>query len=372
MQLLPTSVRKELGWTPYIWLIYLGFLFIEPIERHASVAYWAWLTLSIAVFLVLYLRAHWYGDRRSLLMVLGILLLGIVYMPFNSGAACFFIYAASLLPFNVSPRAFFGLLAAEIAIVLLELRLFHVDLLSALTAIVFSVLIGASSLHFAEKRRANRKLQLAQDEIEHLAKLAERERIARDLHDVLGHTLSLITLKSELAGRLLDKHPGEQTLSARREIADIEQAARVALAEVRQAIVGYRSEGLAAEIERAQQTLEAAGVKLHCESKPPALSPAEETVLSLALREAVTNIVRHAQARSCRLHMSEQDNCVSLTVEDDGRGGVLLEGNGLRGMRERVEAFGGRFLCESNPVPMHGTRITLGLPVKMHSEAVSS
>jgi len=98
------------------------------------------------------------------------------------------------------------------------------------------------------------------------------------------------------------------------------------------------------------------------------MTPAEETVLSLALREAVTNIVRHAEARTCRLRLSEENNYISLVVEDDGRGGIFFEGNGLRGMRERVEAFGGYFTCEGT----QGTRIVLGLPTKIHSEAVPS
>lgn len=368
MRLLPTSVKKELGWTPFIWLVYLGFLFIEPIANHEGLVSWLWLVLALAVFLSLYLMAHWYTGKRGLLVVLGIVLLGIVYMPFNSGAACFFIYAASLFPYAyaVSAKAFLGLMSAEVAVIALETWLFHVNLSAALSGIVFSILIGASSLHFAEKKRAHTKLQLAQHEIEHLAKTAERERIARDLHDVLGHTLSLITLKSELAGRLLDKNSAQQTALARNEIRDIEQTARQALAEVREAIVGYRSEGFAAEMERAERTLEAAGVKLQCETKPPALSPAEETVLSLALREAVTNIVRHAEARTCRLRLSEENNYVSLVVEDDGRGGVFFEGNGLRGMRERVEAFGGYFICEGK----NGTRIVLGLPTKIHPDTV--
>jgi two-component system sensor histidine kinase DesK len=207
--------------------------------------------------------------------------------------------------------------------------------------------------------RANAKLQMAHEEIEQLAKLAERERIARDLHDVLGHTLSVIVLKSELAGRLFSRDPQR----AAAEIADVEMISRTALTEVREAIRGYRAEGLAAEIKRAHSTLDAAGVTLVCEDKPPELTPAVESVVSLIVREAVTNIVRHAQASRCSMSFSAQNGHTSLVVEDDGRGGVRAEGNGLRGMRERIEALGGQFAVDGS----RGTRLTILLPTDVHA-----
>src|SRR5579875_3150713 len=123
---------------------------------------------------------------------------------------------------------------------------------------IMTVARGAGSIAAGAQKRARQKLQLAQEQIEHLAKVAERERIARDLHDVLGHTLSVVVLKSELAGKLL----GTDAERARREIGELEQIARKALGEVREAIRGYRTEGIAAEIARARRALDAAGVRL--------------------------------------------------------------------------------------------------------------
>jgi two-component system sensor histidine kinase DesK len=196
-----------------------------------------------------------------------------------------------------------------------------------------------------------------------LAAVAERERIARDLHDVLGHTLSVIVLKAELAGRLVERDPER----AIREMADVERTARTALAEVREAIGGYRAKGLAAELEMARGTLAAAGVALSCESPIPRLAVEEETVLALAVREAVTNIVRHARAQHCRMRFANTaDKFRSLVVEDDGAGmlqaGVRhIEGNGLRGMRERVVALGGRLLIGDGDGV--GTTLRIELPV---------
>jgi two-component system sensor histidine kinase DesK len=218
------------------------------------------------------------------------------------------------------------------------------------------LIIGGSNIFFAQQKRADCKLRMAHEEIEALAALAERERIARDLHDVLGHTLSVITLKAELAGRLMERDPQR----AAAEIADVERTARKALAEVREAIGGYRSRGLGAEIEAARKTLEAAGVQMIAEAASTGgLTAAEETVLALALRESVTNIVRHAKAKTCRLRFVTEDGRRRLLVEDDGQSSQVREGNGLRGMRERVEALGGRVEMECRA----GTRLTIELPL---------
>ena len=122
--------------------------------------------------------------------------------------------------------------------------------------------MGLSNIHFAVNNRADQKLRMAHEEIEHLAKVAERERIARDLHDVLGHTLTLISVKSTLAGKLLDKDPEK----ARSEIADIEKVSRDAMSEIRNTLRGYSSYKLSEEMERAQATLESAGVAVNTES----------------------------------------------------------------------------------------------------------
>ena len=247
-------------------------------------------------------------------------------------------------------------------IIVSEARFFHLGWANSLFTIFMLVIIGGSNIFFAQQKRSDFKLRLANEEIEALAAVAERERIARDLHDVLGHTLSLIVLKAELAGRLLDAASGSSTIRARAELADVERTARTALAEVREAIGGYRSKGLAAEIEAARRTLDAAGVTLTADavsSNLTGLSAQEETVLALAMREAVTNIVRHARATTCRLRFGSENGRRRLIVEDDGQNTTTQEGNGLRGMRERVEALGGNVNLDRS----HGTRLSIELPL---------
>ena len=215
----------------------------------------------------------------------------------------------------------------------------------------YAVVLGAGNTYAARQAFA----------AERLAKMAERERIARDLHDVLGHTLSVIILKAELAGKLLDR----DLQRAKAEIADVEKISREALAEVRHTIRGYRSEGLQVEIERAKSTLETAGVAVEYHSARVGITPAQESVLALALREAVTNVVRHAQAKTCRLQLLQVNGVCRLEIQDDGRGGLHAEGDGLRGMRERIEALGGSLLQDAHA----GTKLTITLPLAANAHS---
>jgi two-component system sensor histidine kinase DesK len=280
-----------------------------------------------------------------------------VVAPINQGAATFFIFAAAFIPFCVSTeRAAIGLMAGIVALAAIEKQIFQLSGWFLFYAGGMSLAVGGGNIYFAQRNRALAKLRMANDEIEHLAKVAERERIARDLHDVLGHTLSVITLKSELAGKLIDRDPAR----AGKEIREVEEISRQALSEVRDAIRGYRSQGLAAELVQARATLETAGVTVKCETASVQLPALQESVLSMAVREAVTNVVRHAHATTCYLRLEQRNGSCRLEIEDDGRGGSQNEGNGLRGMRERVEILGGTLHrhCQS------GTKLTITLPLK--------
>jgi len=190
-----------------------------------------------------------------------------------------------------------------------------------------------------------------------LTQMAERERIARDLHDVLGHTLSVITLKAELAGWLLTQPNGHERVS--KEMADVERIAARALADVRETILGEQAETLVAELQRAADTLRTAGIALACVDEHSRIDATQERILCLALREAVTNIVRHANARSCHVRLQTEPDGHVLEVRDDGRGGSFREGQGLKGMRERAEAGGGSVSRDVSA----GTRLTVRLPL---------
>ena len=349
---------KDHGWSPLLWVVYLGFFFIDPVLSNASERIWLFDIAGTLVFLVLYIGLFALENPSVLVHIGGMVLLGVVFMPINSGASTFFIYAAAMLPFCVdTKRGAVAGLACIGVIGAVEGFLLHINKWTLFYATVFPIIIGAGNTFFAERNRMNRKLRKANEEIEHLAKVAERERIARDLHDVLGHTLSVITLKSELAGKLIDRDPQR----AGKEIREVEEISRKALTEVRDAIRGYRAKGLSAELAQAKATLETAGVAVQCDAATTLQLPAmQESVLSLAVREGVTNVLRHARASSCRLRLEQQNGSCRLEIADDGQGFVSMEGNGLRGMRERVEMLGGKLeRCNKS-----GTMLVITLPLK--------
>jgi two-component system, NarL family, sensor histidine kinase DesK len=331
----------------YIWLAYSVFFLIDPVLSHSR-RLWIESSIIYAIFLALYvgyMRSRTTRQRHWL--IVAFYLLGIVSRPSNSGGSSFFIYSAAFLPFVVASVPFLvTALTVQALGLLLEGLFLHINPIALSLTAGLMIIVSVSNAFIAKQKRADIKLRMAHEEIEQLAAVAERERIARDLHDVLGHTLSLIVLKAELAGRLIERDPQR----AAQEIADVEKTARTALSEVREAIGGYRSQGLPAEMELARNTLQAAGVTLSCESPLPHLHAAEETVLCLAVREAVTNIVRHAQATHCSMRFTtSNDGYHSLLITDDGAHPKLQEGNGLRGMRERVQSVGGRLSITADP-----------------------
>ena len=347
--------RRWFDYDHSIWLIFLGFWGLTPYLDHQPLRYWLLLFLAVALFLPFYLLAHFGPPRARRFWVIAMFILAMVYVPINQSSWGIYIFiAASLAEISESTNTVIGLLLLQCGAIVAQSWFFHLSAWTWSMGLGMSLLIGMNRLRMEQKHRADAKLRMAHEEIEQLAKTAERERIARDMHDVLGHSLSLIVLKSELAGRLLDSQPSRAAL----EIAEIETAARQALAEVRKTITGYRSEGFASELTRAAQVLKTAGVRLNKPAKAPYLTPRHEATLSLVLREAVTNIVRHADASECSIEVSTGRDSTQLVIADDGRGDIRQEGNGLRGMRERVQELGGSLSLESSS----GTRLHIELP----------
>lgn len=353
MRLLPRD--KDVGWLPYLWLIYLAMtLVFTPWAQQSWMASMVTLGCTV-VFLPLYFRGYWVKSRQLFWIIAAITLLGMVLAPLNPGAAVFFVYAAAFAPKGGNTQIAVRIIAGVVFAIIAESVALHLSPYFWAFALIFTVMIGAVNTHFAERNRDNQKLLLAQEEVERMAKIAERERIGRDLHDVLGHTLSLIVLKSELASKLADKDSARAAI----EIRDVERISRETLAQVRATVRGYQSRSLQAEAEQAKAALQAAGVEVLCDF-PPAIIPAShEGVLALALREAVTNVIRHAGAKSCNLRLEQTSNTCLLEIKDDGCGELEPEGVGLSGMRQRVEALGGSLRREISS----GTRLVITLPV---------
>jgi two-component system, NarL family, sensor histidine kinase DesK len=211
---------------------------------------------------------------------------------------------------------------------------------------VWPILIGMSVLRIF----TDREQLAARARAEH-ALLAERERVARDVHDVLGHSLTALSVKAELAARLVDLDPAR----AKEELESIQATARQALAEVRATVGGLRAGNLEAELAAAPRVLADAGIATTVRGAVADTDPRHRALLAWVLRESVTNVVRHARADSVVIELGPH----GITVTDDGAGVSGPEGNGLRGMRERVSGAGGTLgVVPATP----GTRIEVAIP----------
>ncbi len=228
----------------------------------------------------------------------------------------------------------------------------------ALPTAAVTVSIGAMMLAFGRLIAANIQLERARHELAGLAVADERLRFARDLHDLLGHSLSVIALKAELAGRLI----GEDPQAAAVHVGELEGVARKALVEVREAVSGYRRPVLAAELDGARMALRAAGIDASLKRSRAALDPEVEALLAWTVREGTTNVIRHSGARHCRVVIEPGPNATSVEVSDDGRGPGVPDpgGNGLVGLRERVERMAGRL--EAGLGPDGGFRLRVTVP----------
>jgi two-component system, NarL family, sensor histidine kinase DesK len=353
LRLLPPDSR--VGWTPFGWLVYLSFFVVYAAFRNTA-RDWVIDGAALTVFLALYFRGFWVHGAALLRIVVAIVAIGVLVSPRNPGASCFFIYGAAFLGDVARPSTAFRWLAGIIALVLLQTWLMHLPAAFWVPAAVLSLLVGGSNIHFAEVRRKDQALLKAHELAERLARTAERERIARDLHDLLGHTLSVIVLKSELASKLADRNPSR----AAAEIREVEAISRNALAEVRRAVHGFRGERFADQLAASARMLESAGVTVETRVEPVLLGPDEERALALGLREAATNVVRHARATRVTIDLVREDDGVTLRVADNGIGGEAIEGAGLSGMRGRVAELGGSVDYDG----AHGARLTLRVPAR--------
>ncbi|MFJ6724600.1 sensor histidine kinase [Streptomyces sp. NPDC091281] len=363
-------------WTG-IWLVYLSAPVSDLLHggHPPGVRLLGWIGLAafVAWYMVLVFRTG-RGERNTLILgSLGVLaaqstvlaltlgrewLVLFVYVSIASGAAL----PARLARWTI-PAA--SALMAAVALTVPGGRAYLASLL------IPALLGGFAMTGVRELVRTTIALREARATVAQLAANEERLRLARDLHDLLGHSLSLITLKSELAGRMLPDHPDK----AAQQVADIEQVSRQALVDVREAVTGYRRPRLTAELAGARAALTAAGITAEIPAEPALgdLPEQTESALAWALREAVTNVVRHSSARRCTvelLHRHTLDGPVlELVVEDDGTGTPTPtpdQGNGLTGLTERLTQTGGTL--EAVPTP-HGFRLTARTPLAPPSGA---
>lgn len=354
-------------WLPMIHLVWSVWVFLTPLFSDGDYGFtprWFALTaLSYPLFLLLYLATVFAAPRAAYACALALVALCFALLPWYPSGLSYFVFGCVML----QPRRSGGLYRylALVAVLNVTLVVWAAQIGYVWQALVWIPTVTAIIAVIVMVERANHErdaaLKLSHEEVRRLAALAERERIGRDLHDLLGHTLSVIVLKSELASKLADHDPAR----AIGEIRDVERISRDALTEVRRAVRGYRARGFSGELAAGQAALAAAGVHLAADVSAEPLPPAVETTFALVLRESLTNVVRHAHATTCRTSLDVSDAGARLVIEDDGVGGAVKEGSGLAGMRERLEQMGGALIVSSGS----GLRVEATLPLSRGSSS---
>jgi two-component system, NarL family, sensor histidine kinase DesK len=343
-----------------IWLVYL----IQPVYglfRHHHGAPWiaGGITISVA-FCAIYVPTILGVDRRPRLARGGLLALALLAslacVVYGSAWTPLWIYvsaaAGMILPAATSRRTAFRAILGIGAIYTFFCWLSHLDLASYLAVLLPVLLIGLAMIGFRMQMVLMRELAQARGTVAKLAANEERLRLGRDMHDLTGQSLSLITLKSDLAAKRLARLPPSAERDAvLGELGDIGRVSRQTLHDIREAVSGYRRPTLAIEVITARNALEAAGIGLDDDAeltlRSGTFDPDTEAVLAWCLREAVTNVIRHSRARRCHIRLADHGSELSLEVSDDGLGFANQDpetpgGSGLRGMSERLSAIGGR------------------------------
>jgi two-component system sensor histidine kinase DesK len=349
-----------------IWLLFIVFPLLDAIgsadKPHHGLAIagtvvfvlsYLWLVLSVRF------RAH-VAERSVILITLMVLVAGALTVVQDPGWGFLFTYAAACAGLIGSARVgFFAVIACAVAAGVCT----AVGGGSGGSALGFAASaagIGLLMRLMGDLRTRNRELTEARAELARLAVAEERERFARDVHDLLGHSLSVIALKAELAGRLLRERPEQ----ARTEMAELESVARQALGEVREAVSGYRQPTLDGELAGARMALSAAGIRASVERPETAIDPGTEAVLAWAVREAATNVIRHSGATRCTLKINAGLAATTLEVVDNGVGGSVVNGrppgHGLAGLAERARAVAGD--VEADALPHGGFRLAVRVP----------
>jgi len=364
--------RGKSPWADSIHLLWSLWIFVTPLFDGGTHGYtrtwWVCTLVSYPVFLLLFARTQLASRRTTHFYAWAMAVLCFVLLPWYPSGLSYFVYACVMLchcRMHLRVRLA-QLLVLNAMFVALAWRIGYPT--TVLMVIPVSAM-GVSAIVMVEGvyKEKDAALRLSQDEIRRLATLAERERIGRDLHDLLGHTLSLVTLKSELARKLALVDPPR----AQREMEEVERVSRHALAEVRAAVTGMRRSDLAAELVSARLMLEASNIAFDAEAPPMLDLPADtEASLALVLREAITNIHRHAHATTARVVFSRETESLHMRISDNGRGGLAAHGNGISGMRERVRALGGTLAIDSPA--RRGTTLDVALPLRAASRTAAT
>ncbi|OWT52479.1 sensor histidine kinase [Bacillus sp. K2I17] len=354
---------KQMGFFPYMWLVYLLF----PIYHLAQASGWKLVMGSgmLILFVITYRQLYFVNKTFVLWACMQMILTLLFAFYYNAFMIFFGFFTASAIGFAPNKKEFRVLLS--LLAVMLGMFIFvnmnqisTTSLVNIVPMFILMLITPFGMRNFNQKKMLRNQLNEANEQIKDLVKREERQRIARDLHDTLGHTLSLITLKSQLVEKLIVKNPERASAEAK----EITQTSRTALKQLRELISDMRMITVEEELEQIKAILQAATIELEIkqETSASSLSPIEQNILGMCLREAVTNVVKHSKATRCTVSVLESQGELILTVEDNGVGlaDQNHDGNGIRGMKERIALIDGFVeLGTINP----GTLLIVKVPV---------
>jgi two-component system sensor histidine kinase DesK len=360
----PNSHSRRWRWSVagLVWLVFLAPAINVTVHSDRSTAAITATMVCFALFAAVYLLSvpltafRPLNDPVRYLTPVLALVLGLLTLPVagEDGLGTFVyvaVVAVGLLPMRLAIgfAVFVGVLATVLTVTVSGWS-------GDPAGLLFSIgLATVATAAFVRLLRRNAELALAREDLARLAVEQERARFARDLHDLLGHSLTVITVKAELAGRLMTRDPAK----AADEVADIERLAREALADVRATVAGYREVTLAVELSSARSALDAAGIEAQLPGALDDVPGERRELFGWVVREGVTNVVRHSQAQRVRVEVSR----TTVEVVDDGSGcggNLAGGGHGLDGLRERLAEVGGRL--EAGPVDTGGFRLFAEVP----------
>jgi two-component system sensor histidine kinase DesK len=372
-------------WRLYVqaWLVCLLFPILTLIQRRPSPLHLLLACAGLALFVASYTRIMWRHPIRAqtrdrwsarsayLLLWMLVALVLVLSLAYGSAFLWLLVGVSAMAGVLLPPRGAF-VMAMVLTLLTLSSGVALAGGLSAtdwLHLIPLVLLVRGLGLDMAGVVRlagALRKVHAARGELARMAVVEERLRMARDLHDLLGHTLSMITLKSELAQRLINQDPTRAAV----EIREVEQAARQALREVRAAVAGYRQPTLQSELDGARQLLGAAGIEYILEQTQDTLPAVVDAVLAWVVREAVTNVIRHSRATWCRVQINARSGRVFAEVTNDGVPGREAQSSssssstGLASLAERVAMHGGRLTAGPLPADHKRFHLYVELPIQ--------
>ena len=349
-------------------LLYLIAQVSDLAQASLSTGRLAALSIGLAAFVAIYWLllppVRWLAERSdkwtlAALASLPVIAIALLLAGAPASFTALFVYVVAAAGLLLPPWPAASVIAATAAGVAIGAAATGADSGAVTTWLLTIVSIGAIMAGFGRLVRANRELRTAREELARLAVSEERLRIARDLHDLLGHSLSLIALKTELAARFV-RHDTERTAA---ELADIESVTRQALAEVRGAVRGYRNLALDEALDGARIALSAAGIDYHLDETRLTVPPEVEAVLAWAVREGTTNVVRHSHADHCEIRVRTDGGLAAVEVENDGDTvpSSTHAGSGLKGLAERARAVRGTL--EAGPRREGGFRLRLTIPL---------